>query len=131
MNMNSLLESLYKNDVETSRIEKTAESKMLDDLRHGGNVDNPYTQLSTEELIKMAQELEGSDEDEYQEEEYQEDGDQEKVAFEMLGGQVMAHAMVHEFDLMKVAMAHGLCRVCKENEMNVDESSICSACLED
>jgi len=127
MNMNSLLESLYKNDVETSRLEKTAESKMLDDLRHGGNIDNPYTDLSTEELIKMAQQLEDSSD----EDEYQEDEDQEKVAFEMLGGQVMAHAMVHEFDLMKVAMANGLCRVCKENEMDIDESSICSTCLED
>ena len=129
MNMNSLLESLYKNDVETSRLEKTAEAKMLDNLRQDGNVDNPYLNLSTEELIKMAQELEGQEYLEDQQEQY--DEDQEKVAFEMLGGQVMAHAMVHEFDLMKVAMANGLCRVCKENTMDIEESSICSACLED
>lgn len=129
MNMNSLLESLYKNDVETSRLEKTAEAKMLDNLRQDGNVDNPYMDLSTEELIKMAQELEGSEYLEEQQEDY--DVEQEKVAFEMLGGQVMAHAMVHEFDLMKVAMANGLCRVCKENPMDIEHSSICSACLED
>lgn len=129
MNMNSLLESLYKNDVETSRLEKTAEAKMLDNLRQNGNVDNPYMDLSTEELIKMAQELEGSEYLEEQEVAYEDE--QEKVAFEMLGGQVMAHAMVHEFDLMKVAMANGLCRVCKEHPMDIPESSICSACLED
>ena len=129
MNMNSLLESLYKNDVETSRLEKTAESKMLDNLRGSGNVDNPYMNLSTQELVKMAQELEG--EEYIQSEQVEYDEDQEKVAFEMLGGQVMAHAMVHEFDLMKVAMANGLCRVCKENPMDIEESTICSACLED
>lgn len=129
MNMNSLLESLYQNDVETSRLEKTAESKMLDNLRQSGNVENPYMNLSTEELIKMAQQLEG--EEYLYDAEASYDEDQEKVAFEMLGGQVMAHAMVHEFDLMKVAMANGLCRVCKENEMDIEESSICSACLED
>lgn len=129
MNMNSLLESLYQNDVETSRLEKTAESKMLDNLRQSGNVENPYMNLPTEDLIKMAQQLEGEEYMNDAEASY--DEDQEKVAFEMLGGQVMAHAMVHEFDLMKVAMANGLCRVCKENQMDIEESSICSACLED
>lgn len=129
MNMNSLLESLYQNDVETSRLEKTAESKMLDNLRQSGSVENPYMNLPTEDLIKMAQQLEGEEYMNDAEASY--DEDQEKVAFEMLGGQVMAHAMVHEFDLMKVAMANGLCRVCKENQMDIEESSICSACLED
>ena len=123
MDMNSLLESLYKNDVEASRLEKTAETKMLDTLRKSDQVENPYMNLSTEELVKLAQEV-------ATEEVISEDqGDLEKVAFDMIGGQVMAHALVPEMDLMKVAMANGLCRVCKSNHMDVEGSTICSECL--
>ena len=123
MDMNSLLESIYKNDIETNRLEKTAESKMLDDLRQAEQVDNPYMEYSTDELIKMAQELQAEETFESQDE------DLEKVAFDMLGGQVMAHALVHELGIMKLAMANGLCRVCKENHMDVEGSTICSECL--
>jgi len=125
MDMNSLLESIYKNDIETNRLEKTAESKMLDDLRQSEQSDNPYMDYSTEELIKMAQELNAEETFGTQDE------DLEKVAFDMLGGQVMAHALVHELGIMKIAMANGLCRVCKENHMDVEGSTICSACLEE
>ena len=58
MNMNSLLESLYKNDLDSSRLEKTAETKMLNNLQQGQQVDNPYMEMSTDELIKLAQEIE-------------------------------------------------------------------------
>jgi len=123
MDMNSLLESIYKNDIETNRLEKTAESKMLDELRHSEQSNNPYMEYSTDELIKMAQELQA------EETFVENDSDLEKVAFDMLGGQVMAHALVHELGTMKIAMANGLCRVCKTNHMDVDGSTICSECL--
>jgi hypothetical protein len=48
----------------------------------------------------------------------------------MLGGQVMAHAMVHEMSLIKEAMQKGLCRVCKTNQMDLVGSSICRACAQ-
>ena len=126
MNMNSLLESLYKNDLDSSRLEKTAETKMLNNLQQGQQVDNPYMEMSTDELIKLAQEIER---EENVETHLTEDSQElEKTAFEMLGGQVMAHALVHELDLMKIAMANGLCRVCKSNHMDIEASTICSEC---
>ena len=125
MNMNSLLESLYQNDINAERLEKTAEAKMLSNLATGS--ENPYEDWTVEELIKAAQELEALENGEQALQEI--DEETEKVAFDMLGGQVMAHAMVHEMDLMKVAMMNGLCRVCKENEMDVVNSTVCSACL--
>lgn len=125
MNMNSLLESLYQNDINAERLEKTAEAKMLNNLATGTN--NPYEDWTVEELIKAAQEIEALENGEQALYEIEEET--EKVAFDMLGGQVMAHAMVHEMDLMKVAMMNGLCRVCKENEMDVTDSTVCSTCL--
>lgn len=125
MNMNSLLESLYQNDINAERLEKTAEAKMLNNLATG--TDNPYEDWTVEELVKAAQEIEALENGEQALNEIEEET--EKVAFDMLGGQVMAHAMVHEMDLMKVAMMNGLCRVCKENEMDVTDSTVCSTCL--
>ena len=125
MNMNSLLESLYQNDINTERLEKTAEAKMLNNLATG--TENPYENWTVEELVKAAQELE--DLENGAQALHEIDEETEKVAFDMLGGQVMAHAMVHEMDLMKVAMMSGLCRVCKEIEMDVVNSTVCSACL--
>ena len=125
MNMNSLLESLYQNDINAERLEKTAEAKMLNNLATGTN--NPYEDWTVEELVKAAQEIEALENGEQALYEIEEET--EKVAFDMLGGQVMAHAMVHEMDLMKVAMMNGLCRVCKENEMDVTDSTVCSTCV--
>ena len=56
MNMNSLLESLYQNDINAERLEKTAEAKMLNNLATG--TDNPYEDWTVEELVKAAQEIE-------------------------------------------------------------------------
>lgn len=125
MDMNSLLESLYENNT-TGTHEKTAEAAMFSGLSTEQPQENPFMDLSLEELTKMAQDLK---EEEEEVEEVNED--LEKTAFDMLGGQIMAHAMVHEFGLMKEAMATGYCRVCKENAMDTEGTSICSACLSD
>lgn len=85
--------------------------------------------LPLEDLVKLAQDLEADTGSEVAEDAGAED--LEKTAFDMLGGQVMAHAMVHEFGLMKQAMVEGLCRVCKTNHMDIQGSSICSECLAD
>ena len=127
MDMNTLLESLYENNSSASH-EKTAEDAMFSQLSETPQQDNPFMDLPLEDLVKLAQDLEVAPE------EVTDDAgteDLEKTAFDMLGGQVMAHAMVHEFGLMKQAMVEGLCRVCKTNHMDIQGSSICSECLAD
>lgn len=136
MDMNTLLESLYEKDPATISLEKTAEATMLDGLRTDTQTqDNPFMDLSTDELIRLAQELDSGETTKVASEEVATEVDEgaeelEKVAFDMLGGQIMAHSMVHEFGLMKEAMAQGICRVCKTNAMDVEGSSVCTTCLE-
>jgi hypothetical protein len=119
--MSSLLNSLYANDPAVQSLEKTAEDALIAELRGEGQVsENPFAHMSDADLIKIAQELEA-------------DGMEapellEKTAAEMLGGQVMAHAMVNEMGLIKEAMLNGLCRVCKDTAMDIEGSSICSGC---
>lgn len=128
--MNSLLESLYSNDASVPDLEKTAEAALIEGLKGPeAPVANPFMDMSTADLIKMAQELEASVETEDGAEKIASEDELEKVAFDMLGGQIMAHSMIHEFGLIKEAMAQGLCRVCKETAMDVEGSSVCSACL--
>ena len=123
----SLLNNLYAND-HTVALEKTAEDSLIAALRDEGQVaENPYASLSDEELISILQDDQGTEkvaaalgEDEES---------LEKTAAEMLGGQIMAHAMVHEMGLIKEAMAAGLCRVCKESPMDTDGGSVCSGCV--
>jgi hypothetical protein len=117
--ISSLLNGLYANDQVIS-MEKTAEDSLLAALQGGGQAaHNPYASMSNEDLISL---LDGQ-------EKVASDQLLEKTAAEMLGGQVMAHAMVHEMGLIKVAMLNGLCRVCKESPMDTEGSSICSGCL--
>lgn len=124
-NISSLLHSLYMGDQAAASFEKTAEDHLLAALRDQGQVaENPYATMSTEDLIKIAQELENGPAEADATPELL-----EKTAAEMLGGQVMAHAMVHEFSLIKEAMSQGLCRVCKEAPMDTQGASICSGCL--
>jgi hypothetical protein len=125
MDMNTLLTALYTDDTSVPSLEKTAEAALLQGLEQTSQVeDNPFMQLSTEELVKLAQELDNAPLAETEES----SDELEKVAFDMLGGQIMAHAMVHEFGLMKQAMVSGVCRVCKETPMDIEGSSICSSC---
>jgi hypothetical protein len=123
MDMNTLLESLYENNTSAGQ-EKTAEDAMFAQLSDAPKQDNPFMDLPMEDLVKLAQDLEVAPVEETEGSE-----DLEKTAFDMLGGQVMAHAMVHEFGLMKTAMAEGYCRVCKTNPMDIQGSSICNECL--
>ena len=117
-------------------LEKTAEQAMLDGLRAQEQVeDNPFMDLSMDELVKLANDMnidvsEDIDEDTVKEASAEDSEELEKIAFDMLGGQIMAHSMVHEFGLMKEAMMQGLCRVCKTVAMDVEGSTVCSACLE-
>tara|TARA_Y100000034_G_C6739513_1_gene328072 strand:- start:49 stop:450 length:402 start_codon:yes stop_codon:yes gene_type:complete len=131
MDMNTLLEALYETDPSSASLEKTAEAALLAGLQpEQASAENPFLNLPTEDLIKLASELDAPVAEEAVIEEDAVDPELEKVAFDMLGGQIMAHAMVHEFGLMKVAMSQGVCRVCKEQSMNIEGSTICSVCLE-
>lgn len=125
--ISSLLNNLYAND-QTPSLEKTAEDNLIAALRGEGQVEeNPYASLSDEELIAILNDA-GSEKTASAGGEVPEL--LEKTAAEMLGGQIMAHAMVHEMGLIKEAMLNGLCRVCKESPMDVQGVSICSACSE-
>lgn len=119
--------------------------------------ENPFDSMSLEELIKLANDLEAEEvaeaaeveeaaeteetveavetekeaSEEVQEEPAVSEDDEaelNKTAAAMFGGQLMAHAVVHELGLIKEAVANGICRVCKTNHMDVEGSSICSAC---
>lgn len=122
--LTSLLDELYRKDRPAVSMEKTAEDALSAALRAENQVsENPYESMSTSELAALALELEKSASEEAEAPEAL-----QKIAADTIGGQVMAHAMVHEFGLIKEAMANGLCRVCKENPMDTEGSSICSAC---
>lgn len=124
--LTSLLDELYRKDRPAVSMEKTAEDALAAALREENQVsENPYESMSTAELAALALELEKSAAEEAVEEAPEA---LQKIAADTIGGQVMAHAMVHEFGLIKEAMAKGLCRVCKENPMDTEGSSICSAC---
>lgn len=124
MPLSSLLDELYRKDRATTSLEKTAEDNLAAALRSENQVeDNPYANLSTSELAKLALELEQGEKTASAQPELL-----EKVAADTIGGQIMAHALVHEFSLIKQAMAQGFCRVCKQNPMDTEGSSICSAC---
>jgi hypothetical protein len=131
--MNSLLDELYRtNPADGSTHEKTAEAKMVEAIVGESSTveESPidYSTMSTEELAALALQVEQSSAQ--VEEEIPETVKEamEKAAADTLGGQVMAHAMIHEFGLIKEALAHGLCRVCKEKPLDVAGSTICSAC---
>jgi len=123
--ISSLLDSLYDNSqADQPAIEKTAEARLFAALNEGVEED-PFDQMSLEELTKLAQEN-GIEVDGIE----APSGDQmEKAAMDALGGQVMAHAAFHELSLIKVAMSNGQCRVCKTSPMDIQGSSICSTCL--
>lgn len=127
--MSSLLDSLYRKDSAVTSLEKTAEDTLAAALRSEGQVsDNPYVEMSTQELAELALRLESAKETTETETPSEVGEVLEKAAADTIGGQVMAHALVHEFSLIKQAMAAGLCRVCKQNPMDIEGSSICTAC---
>ena len=129
MNMNDLLNSLYAKDPAASSLEKTAEAQMLEDLTQKGEIENPYDELSIEELMKVAAEL-GIETDAAPVQETEEVPELlQEDALAQVGGKTMAHSFTHEFGLMKEAMAQGLCRVCKTNPMDLDHTFVCSGCL--
>ena len=124
--LSNLINKLYENDGATSSLEKTAEDRLSAALRGDGQVgENPFQGMSDAELQKIAADLEAGNGPAATETPEV----LEKTAAEMLGGQVMAHAMVHELGLIKTAMLDGKCRVCKDHDRDVQGSSICSVCL--
>ncbi len=142
MRFNDLLESTFDQlnpGVEVEQIEKTAEDALFEALRREGAVaevedENPYADWSDEDLLKLASEtgvLEELQADGgISDDAFVTEGEQEemgKIAMDVLGGQIMAHAMFHEFSLMKTAMKSGLCRVCKTNSCD-PVSSMCNVC---
>lgn len=139
MDMNQLLESIYASSDTDTSLEKTAESNFLNGITPEAPAqENPFDSMSLEELVKLAQDLEGEEAPEATEVAeaaepeatvtHEEEAELNKTAAAMFGGQLMAHAVVHELGLIKVAVANGICRVCKTNEMDVEASSICSDC---
>jgi len=114
-----MLDNLYANEPSVS-LEKTAEATLLEALQGEGHVtENPYADMSTAELEALESLCEKTASAE----------DVEATTMEIIGGQVMAHAAVHEAFLMKTAMANGLCRVCKESPLDVAQATLCSSCL--
>ena len=152
MDMNQLLESIYSKNASDSSLEKTAEQAFLGAIdidTEPATAENPFASLSLDELVKLANDLEAADTDsddvaeeaeetEASEEVSEDDADAEseevsdeelnKTAAAMFGGQLMAHAVVHELGLIKEAVANGTCRVCKNMPMDIEGSSVCSAC---
>lgn len=128
MDMNQLLESLYKSEGEGTTLEKTAEATLMNALSNAGDTENPFMDYDLDTLVKIAADLEEVDSapsvDEQAAEYFDEQGMDE------FGGQQMAHACVHEFALIKEAMQNGLCRVCKTNAFDLEGSSVCSSCME-
>jgi hypothetical protein len=122
MEMDNFLSQLYGQSALTEGLDKTAEAAMFQDLRETGQAEQGLEHLSMEELIELAKTAgEASDE--------VDDGDLQKLAFDKVAGETMAHSMIHEFRLIKEAMTQGLCRVCKANGMDMEGASICSACM--
>ena len=128
MDMNQLLESLYKTETEGTTLEKTAEATLMNALSNAGDTENPFMDYDLDTLVKIAAELEEVDSSHTVEEEAAEYFDNQGM--DEFGGQQMAHACVHEFALIKEAMQNGLCRVCKTKHFDIEGSSICSECLE-
>lgn len=141
MDMNQLIESIYASSAAENSLEKTAEQRFLGDIElpSADTEENPFSSLSLDELVKLAQDLETEDsveEASVEEAPVESDSDEvseedlNKTAAAMFGGQLMAHSVVHELGLIKEAVANGICRVCKQNPFDVEGSSICSACSE-
>jgi len=155
MNMNQLLESIYATNASDSSLEKTAEQAFLGGIDINPETpvaENPFSEMSLDELVKLAKDLEAAEEDSSDLEEDIEDSpeatdseedeseevveevlddtedDLNKTAAAMFGGQLMAHAVVHELGLIKEAVANGICRVCKESPMDIEGHSVCTAC---
>ena len=128
MSLDSLLDTIYTDSqgADTSALEKTAEARLLAAISEDTTEQNPFEDMSLEELVKLASdqgiEVPGAVNDNT-------DDGMDKVAYEQLAGKIMAHASVHELGLIKEALANGACRVCKTNALDIEGSSICSECL--
>lgn len=135
--LDEMLKSLY-NPTEPSSTDggvvKTAEAIMIEELQGSGE-ENPYMKLPLEELLKMAAAAEEAEKTasatpeakpEAKPEEVSEE-DLEKTAQDIIGGQIMAHAAVHEMGLIKEAVKGGKCRVCK-TAAHAKGSSMCDEC---
>ena len=135
-NLKSLLDELYRTDPALPALEKVAEDNFLSTLQADNHAEvfepapaADITDWSTEDLIAAAQRLEGEKVAEDGAEDGAEDVSAEEFADEV-GGRVMAHAMMDDFRGIKVAMANGVCRVCKEQPRDIEGVSVCSACHE-
>ena len=123
MNMNQLLDSIYANESDDASLEKTAEQAFMGAI--DTNKNNPYEDMPLDELLKLAQDMQ----EDAPQVDTPSDEDLQKTAAAAFGGQIMAHSVIHELGLIKEAVANGICRVCKQTEMDIEGSSVCSACL--
>lgn len=122
---NQMLDNLYAPSAEG--FEKTAEDAFASRLRGTDSLQgNPLASLSTADLERQLAELE--QEKIASEVLHGTPEDLVKTAAEVLGGQIMAHAFVHETELIKVAMQSGICRICKEAPVGGGQGTVCAAC---
>lgn len=131
--LSNTLDDLYRKTRQEVSIEKTAESMVFSALRDDG-VEKVASYEDAESLTD--EELEELEAQLRQDVAYEGidkvagaldlDG-QEKIAQDVLGGKIMAHAMVQEFGLIKEAMSQGLCRVCKSAPFT-GGTSLCYNC---
>lgn len=133
MDLRSIINDLYDNTSTQQEVEKTAEAVFVQELRGLTPQSNApdLSNMSMDDLIKLAQDLKSGESTQVQQYEQADDEEElQKVAAMAFGGQVSAHAIVHEFALIKQAVANGYCRACKTNGMDIEGSSVCSHCLE-
>jgi hypothetical protein len=133
--LQNYLDDLYNDsDAKASgHLEKSAEAIMLDGLQTEAPAVNEYEDMSLEDLMKIASQVGVTVEEPAVVEptvieEPVEDDVMAKVAEAKVSGEVMAHSFLDEMEAIKIATLSGLCRVCKENPMDLESSTICSVC---
>lgn len=104
-------------------LEKTAEEQ----FEAGLFTDEDFSSLSDDDLAALeadlVQEIASSDPESEEA--------LDKLASEDLMGRTALHSFLQEEKLIKLALAQGLCRICKENPLEPDSHpTICPGCLE-
>lgn len=105
--------------VDEGGIDKAAESRFAAGI--GAEDDTEMGALSDADLDALILELEGQTDP---------TAELDKIASQRLAGEVACHAFLHEERLIKVALAEGKCRFCKEAPLDPTvHPTLCSGCL--
>jgi hypothetical protein len=122
----TLLDEMYGNSqgapAPEAALEKTAEERFSDAMFN----EEDYSNLSDEDLQQLESEISA----EISEADPESSEALDKLASEQLMGRTALHAFLQEEKLIKLALANGLCRVCKEKPLDTDNHpTICAECL--